>query len=207
MTTPNRDNTEQTILAWHFTGETLRDGRPVPAPGVPLRHPDYRPLALCREGLHASLQPFDALEYAPGAMLHLVRCSARPGEIIHGNDGDKLVTRERTIVVSMDATPLLRHFARQQALSVLHHWPDPPDCVLDFLMGDDTARDAAGAAAWAAARDAARAAARAAEGAARAAAEAAEDAAWAAAWAAAGGAARADFNGLVYESFADWMEN
>ena len=137
-----------TIFAWHFTcGNVLRDDRPLLAAGVPLRHPDHLPLKLCQQGLHASLQPFDALYYAPGETLHLVQCAAGSGEILHDPDGTKLVTRERTIVASMDATPLLRHFARQQALSVLHLWPDPPDVVLDFLMGDDAARDAVRAAA------------------------------------------------------------
>ena len=143
--------------AWHFVGDTLRDGRPVPADGVPLIHPG-KPV-LCESGLHASLDPFDALKYAPGPNLCLVRCS---GGIFHADD--KMVCTERVIVTRMDATDLLREFARMQALSVAHLW-DPPDVVLDYLMtGDDSirraARDAARDAAWAAARGAARGAAR-----------------------------------------------
>ncbi len=152
------------IKAWHFVGDTLRDGRPVPADGVRLTHPSM-PI-LCESGLHASLHPFDALQYAPGPVLCLVECG---GTILY--QSDKLVCTERVIVTRMDATPLLRYFARQQALSVVHLWT-PPDVVLDYLRGDDTAR--------------------------------------AAAWDAAGGAALsavgADFDSLVRDAFADWLE-
>ena len=49
--------------AWHFVGKKLRDGRPIPADGVKLRHTG--PVVMCKSGLHASLHPFDALKYAP----------------------------------------------------------------------------------------------------------------------------------------------
>jgi len=196
--------------AWHFVGDTLRDGSPVPADGV-LLHFDGRPIP-CQQGLHASEHPFDALNFAPGPNLCLVECG---GIIVpHGSPVDKIVCQERTIIARMDSTPLLRHFARQQALSVVHLW-DAPQVVLDYLMGDDAAWDAA----WAAARDAARSAARdAAWSAARAAARdaawsaaraAARDAAWAAARdaarAAAWDAARNDFAALVNDAFQDWL--
>ena len=161
------------ILAWHFTSDRLRDGRPIPAPGVTLRHKG--PIELCASGLHASRHPFDALQYAPGPNLHRVECSVDVQE-----ESDKLVARERTIVASSDITGLLDHFARQRALSVAHLWK-PPEVVLDFLRtGDSSLREAARAAAW----DAARAAAR--------------DAAWDAARA----AARSSFEQLVQEHFA-----
>ena len=35
-----------TNLAWHFVSDTLRDGRPVPADGVTLRHSG--PLVICQ---------------------------------------------------------------------------------------------------------------------------------------------------------------
>jgi hypothetical protein len=235
---------------------TLRDGRPIPKDGEVLRYEG--PLVMCKSGLHASREPFDALQYAPGPTLSkrmparlvpgsasvgkswagsvwrlkrllpaltcsrlcLVNCA---GEIVEGDD--KLICTERTIVARMDATDLMRYFARMQALSVIHLWDtEPQEVVLDYLMtGDESLRaaawdaawDAARAAAWAAARaaawdaawdaarDAAWAAARAAAWAAAwdAARDAAWDAAWAAAWAAARAAARKDFNGLVYECF------
>jgi len=177
--------------AWHWVGDTLRDGSPVPKDGVKLVYPDS-PI-LCERGYHASLRPWDALRYAPGNTLCLVECG---GTVLHQDD--KLVCTERTILARMNGEPLLRQFARNQALSVVHLW-EPPEIVLDYLMGDDSARDAAWAAAWAAARDAAWAAAGA----------AARDAAWAAAWAAARDAASAaagkEFDQMVYDTFKDWI--
>ena len=202
--------------AWHFVGPKLRNGEPVPADGVKLVWPGK--LAMCELGLHASLHPFDALQYAPGSTLCLVECG---GEMLHQED--KLVCRERTIIARMNAEPLLCYFARMQALSVAHLWT-PPDLVCNYLMtGDesiraaargaaraaardaawDDARDAARAAAWDAARDAAWDAARTAAGAAAGAAAGgdARDAAWAAAWDAAWDDARSDFATLVNEAF------
>ncbi len=149
--------------AYHFVGDTLRDGRPVPANGVTLVH--NGPLEMCKTGLHASRKSWQALVYAPGNNLCRVNCA---GEIIEG--GDKLDCAERTIISRIDAGPLLQSFARQCALDVIKLW-DAPDIVRDYLTtGNEKLRDAARAAAWAAARDAARATARA----------AARDAAWAA---------------------------
>jgi hypothetical protein len=200
------------IRAWHFVGKTLRDGSPIPPDGEWLEFKGK--LEMCATGLHASREPFDALQYAPSETLCLVECA---GEVIEGDD--KLVCSKRRIVARMDAAEMLRYFARMQAMSVVHLW-DAPEVVLDYLMtGDESVRAAARAAAWAAARDAAGDAARAAAwaaawAAARAAArgaawaaawDAARDAAWAAAWAAARDAARAaawdEFKALVYECF------
>jgi len=172
----------KTIRAWHFVNKKLRDGSPIPRDGKRLVFKG-QPI-LCEQGLHASLEPFDALQYAPGNTLCLVECG---GIILHQDD--KLVCTERTIIARMNAEPLLIFFARQQALSVIHLYPNgTDDVVFDYLMtGDeklrDAAGDAAGAAAWTAAGAAAGAAARAAAWAAAGA--AAGDAAWAAAWAAA----------------------
>ena len=133
------------MKAWHFVGDTLRDGKLVPADGVPLIFND-RPI-LCEQGLHASLDPFDALEFAPGETLCLVECG---GTIIQASD--KLVCTERTIIARMDASEMLRFYARMQALSVVHLW-DAPEVVFDYLMtGNEAIRAAASAAAWDAAR-------------------------------------------------------
>jgi hypothetical protein len=198
------------IQAWHFVGKTLRDGSPIPRNGKVLKFPG--PLEMCATGLHASREPFDALQYAPGETLCLVECG---GQIIEG--GDKLVCSERTIIARIDATEMLRYFARMQALSVIHLYPNgTDDVVFDYLMtGDESLRAAAWTAAWTAARaaardaawaaawDAARAAARAATSAAAWAAAwtAARAAAWAAASAAARDAARRDFNELTRDCF------
>ena len=167
------------MYAWHFVGATLRDGSPVPDDGVTLRH--NGDLELCASGLHASRRVIDALQYAPGSTLCRVKCG---GEIIEGDD--KLVCSERTIVYRIDVEHLLRAFARQCALDVIHLW-DAPAVVREYLTTGDGALsgDAAEAA-----HDAVRAAANAARFAAWAAAEAAE-AAKAAAWAAARDAAEA----------------
>ena len=191
----------KSILAWHFVGATLRDGRPVPKDGEKLKF-DGTPI-MCERGLHASRHPFDALRYAPGSVLCRVRCG---GTIIE--DDDKLVCTERTILARKDAADALRYFARRQALSVIDSYPgEPADAVLDWLMGDDSARSAAESAAESAARSAAWSAAEsAAESAAWSAARsAAESAAWSAAWSAARSAAesatREEWADLVEEAF------
>ena len=173
------------MKAYHFTGDTLRDGRPIPAIGEWLDHPG--PIVPCESGLHASEHPFDALQFAPGPMLHLVELD---GEIqTHGNQPDKIVGRRRKIVASIDATDLLREFARWCALQVAHLWDCPPVVSQYLETGDESIRAAAWAADRDAARDADRAAARDADR------DADRDAAWAdardAAWAADRAAARA----------------
>jgi hypothetical protein len=178
--------------AWHFVEKTLRDGSPIPKDGVWLEHKG--PVVICESGLHASRDPFDALQYAPGSTLCLVNVDG-----IEYEQEDKLVCRRRKIVARMDATEMLRYFSRMQALSVIHLW-EAPDVVLDYLMtGDEEIRAAARAAAWAAARDAAWDAAR--DAAWAAAWDAAWDAARAAAWDAARAAVRKDFNELARECF------
>jgi len=168
------------MRAYHFVGETLRDGRPVPKDGEWLVHEGE--VEMCESGLHASKHPFDALQYAPGETLCLVEV-----EDVVGRGDDKLVCRRRKIVARFDATELLRSFARKQALKVIHLW-DAPDVVRRYLQtGDEELRVAAWAAASAAARDAAWAA--------------AWDAAWAAASADASAAARKDFARLVNAEF------
>ena len=141
-----------TVKAWYFVGNTLRDGRPIPADGEKLVHGGG--LYLCNEGLHASKRIIDATQYAPGHTICRVEVG---GDVIHG--GDKMVASERTILWRINGEEVLRDFARRCALDVVHLW-DAPDVVVRYLKtGDDSlrdaARDAARAAAWAAARDAA----------------------------------------------------
>lgn len=50
-----------TILAWHWTADALRDGRPIPPVGETLRHSGT--LVLCDNGLHASERMLDALQF------------------------------------------------------------------------------------------------------------------------------------------------
>lgn len=192
------------MIAYHFCGATLRDGRPIPADGEWLVHEGQ--VTICETGLHASSHPFDALQFAPGATLCIVEC-----EDIVTEHVDKLVCRRRKIVKRIDATELLWKASREYAKSVLHLW-DAPQVVKDFLdTGDESlmaaaraaARAAASADAWAAAMAAARDAGW--DAGWDAAWDAARDAAWAAAraagWAAARAAQRDLFAKLVEEAF------
>jgi hypothetical protein len=139
------------VIAYHFTGDTLRDGSPIPKKGTWLKF--EKPIVICQSGLHASKEPFDALQYAPGNLLHLVECTG-----IVTEHPDKFVCSDRKILKSFDATDLLWEMARWSALQVIHLW-NAPKVVQEYLQtGDEPLRDAARAAA----RDAARAAARAA---------------------------------------------
>lgn len=136
------------ITAYHFVGATLRDGRPIPADGEWLVHDG--PVVICESGLHASRRPWHALKYAPGNTLCLVEC-----EDVRDEQDDKLVCARRRIVKRIDAEPLLRAFARDEARRVLHLW-NAPDVVRKYLeTGDEAIRGAAWSAAWSAARDAA----------------------------------------------------
>src|SRR3990167_10327900 len=106
-------------LAWHFCGATLRDGSPIPRDGKWLQYDG--PLKMCESGLHFSRNPFDALEYAPGATLCLVEIG---GTIIEPANENKGICSRRKIITRMDATELCRYFARQCALSVSNLWED-----------------------------------------------------------------------------------
>ena len=183
-------------IAWHFTGDTLRDGSSIPAIGETLIYKGR--IELCERGYHWSLKPHQALRYAPGHLLHMVRYG---GKVLTGDD--KGVSSERTILATVAAEPLLRRFAADQALSVAHLW-DMPEIVREYLTTLDGSKQAAArAAAWADAAAAARAAAVYAAGdwADAAVARAAEDAAEAAARAAEAAAAWAEFDRRVYAAF------
>jgi len=161
----------KTVLAYHFTngyhlrdGQLLETGREYVFDGDPV---------MCESGYHASRHVFDAMENAPGSILSRVECK----EITDECD-DKLVCRRRRVIATIDATKILRKFARMCALDVIHLW-DAPDVVVRYLKtGDEALRDAARIAAWDA-RYAAWDTGAAARAAAK---DAARIAAWAAAW-------------------------
>ena len=169
------------VQGWHFT-ETDRlangDGRPIILDEW-LEWPAPKLLVLCSSGLHLSERALDALVYATGPIAWRVEAD---GEMLRAPD--KLVCRRRRAVARVDATALLRRFARACALDVAHLW-EPPTIALRYLVdGDDTMR-AAASAVWATAEDAAVAwaASAASASAAWVAWAAAKGAAWAAAWA------------------------
>lgn len=202
----------KTIRAYHFTGEKLRDGSPLSAKRLWLKHKGA--IELCESGLHASIHPFDALKYALGNILQLVEVRGD----IQQHDLDKIVARERKIIKSINAEKLLRDFARWNASQVIHLWADAPKVVLDYLKTKDEslrvaawaealARAEEGYAAWAAALAASNAdAITEAKGAAKFAAWAvakaeATDAAWDAEWTAFSKKSRNKFNQMVKKAF------
>ena len=169
-------------IGYHWVGDKLRDGSPVPPNGEWLRYDG--PIELCKSGLHWSESPWDALTYAPGPVL--CRVETR-GETITGDD--KCVSRERRIISRRDMTAELRAFARSEALGVIHLW-NVPEIVRQYLItGDESLRDAA----WAATREAPM--------------DAAWNAAWAAAWAAARDAAWDAAWAAAWDADRDWQED
>ena len=191
-----------TVTGWYFSEESrlLRHGDAQPI-ALGVTHEVDAPIELCERGLHASVRAIDALQYAPGPIVWRVELS---GEIKLGDD-KCVATHRKYIGGGVDASAVMRLFARRCALDVAHLWDMPPLVRAYLETGEESIRDAAGdaaraaarAAAWAAAGDAAWDAARAAAGAAAWA--AAWDAARAAAWDAARAAQNAHFESMLME--------
>jgi len=120
------------ILGYHFTADKLRDGRPLPPVGEWLAHKGE--LLMCSSGLHASLTPFGALQWAPTTKttLHLVLVG---GRVLL--DGDRVCATRRMIVASMEALPLCLRYARHCAMGVADLWACP-SAVVDYLRRDET---------------------------------------------------------------------
>src|SRR6201982_3742248 len=136
-------------IFYHFTSDTLRDGSPIPAQGEWF-HYEGEPI-ICKQGLHASRRVKDALEYATGCLLHRVEL-----EGIAAEQDDKVVAQSRKIVATIDATEVLRHYARLCALDVIHLWEATDVMRRHLETGDESLRAAAevrtaAAEAWAAA--------------------------------------------------------
>ena len=118
------------MKAWHFTGDRLSDGQPVPCVGEKLIFAEEPIL----RGQGYSRRIIDALQYASGNAIHRVEL------------GGSLAT-ERTVLFTVDGTDLLRKFARQCALDVIHLWA-APDVVKEYLKtGSEQLRSDANAAA------------------------------------------------------------
>lgn len=121
------------MKAWHFVGEKLRNGSPVPADGEWLEHSG--PVKIRESGLHASKHPFDVLKFAAGNTLCLVEV-----EGVKEEQSDLLVCRRRKIVKRMDFEKQMRNFARQQALKVIHLWKCPAIVRQYLETGDESIR-------------------------------------------------------------------
>lgn len=98
---------EEKILAWHF----LKDDRKLRffpytevTPGSIVTATGE--LMMCNNGCHASIEPLDALKYAPGPIVCRVEVF---GEILKGSD--KLCARHRNVLWMADATNALQEFA------------------------------------------------------------------------------------------------
>lgn len=133
----------ETIDAWWFSaGKSLPRGdkRRIT---IGRTHTVKGEIVPCRNGLHGSVKPLDALQYAPGPFIWRVRL----GGIIVAHNNDKHAASERTYLAGgIDSTDTLRLFARLCALDVIDKWDAPP-VVRDYLeTGNETSRAAAGAA-------------------------------------------------------------
>ncbi len=109
----------QKVRAWHWLNASRKlgyeDGRTV-TEGEWL-HAGQLPPILCRQGMHASVSPLHALQYAPGPVI--CRVEVR-GDIQAGED--KIVGEERCVLWMVDATDTLRKFARLCALDHIDKW-------------------------------------------------------------------------------------
>ena len=99
-------------------------------------------LVICKNALHGSFDPFDALQYAPGPILHKVLFSGARIE-----ESDKVGSRSRTLIATRDAETMLYAFARKQALSVAGAVAMPPVLRQYLETGDETLRSEARSAA------------------------------------------------------------
>jgi hypothetical protein len=122
------------IRAWHFVRADRRLGydrcNHIVQVGETLTHDGK--LLMRLQGLHACRRPIDALDYAPGPIACLVELS---GEVLEG--ADKMVASKRTVLDMVDATKVLRTWARECVSDVIKLWDAPPQ-VLHFLeTGED----------------------------------------------------------------------
>ena len=151
---------------WHFAANDRKlgygDNRLIEVGATSWRLDKSLPIELCVYGLHASIKPLDALQYAPGSIVSYCRMH---GQIIYGED--KMVAEGREYLSVIDADTVLLEFSRWCALQVIHLW-DAPDVVKKYLeTGDEVLREAS----WAASRGASRG-------------EVSWEVSWAASWAA-----------------------
>lgn len=129
------------IDAWWFAASDKLphgDNRPIV---IGKKHSLRGQIVICEHALHASRDPFDALKYSSGPYLYKVRCW---GDVV--DQGDKLGARHREYLAMRDVTTMLRGYACEKALSVIHLWK-PPEVVRQYLeTRDETIRALANAA-------------------------------------------------------------
>lgn len=118
------------MLGWHFVGDKLRDGRPVPPDGQLLVH--VGKLRKYRAGLHACERVRDALSFAAGLTLCRVELSGQMKR-----HKDVVVATERRILWRIDAERILTDFAKRCAWSIRSELPDQLPVVRDFFASND----------------------------------------------------------------------
>ena len=162
---------QKTVLAWHFVKDdgTNRDGI---KEKIGQWYKVEGEIVPCQRGLHGSVRPLDALEFAPGCIL---RRTEHRGTIVEHND-DKIASSERRALWQIDATKLLHLFACWaaenalkdakvtdercwKAIKIKRQWLGKKATDEELAAASAAASAAARAAAWAA-WDAASAAAR-----------------------------------------------
>jgi len=171
-------------------------------PNEKLAYGDNRPVAvntthtiegkpkLCVNGLHASVDVFDALQYADSSILYRVEVL---GDV--QVEKNKICGMSRTYLARCDVGDVLREFARKQALINIEKirpycLSSEYNAILCWLQtGDSAALNAARGAAWSVEKAVRRSARCATWSAARSAVEGVESAARSAIWSAARGAA------------------
>lgn len=124
---------KKTIIGYHFTNNRLRDGRPLPKKDVWLKHQGA--VTLCVSGFHMSVHPADALRFATGK--HLLHRVELRGDLHFSPNRDKVVGRERRILATIDATPVIEYFFRMCVLAACDTTTmgvTTPDYVLDWAM-------------------------------------------------------------------------
>lgn len=129
---------------WHWAA--MKYGRPVMHDGTLIeigrRYEIKREPQLCVRGYHGSTCILDALQYAPGPWVSLREIEG----VVDG--GDKVVGRVCTHLAGVDATDILREFARRCALEAIDNW-DAPFVMRRYLeTGDESIRKVARDAAW-----------------------------------------------------------
>jgi len=135
---------ERRLTGYHFTGDCLRDGRPIPAIGEWLIHAGV--VIMCKAGLHMCEHPLDAVQYAINAkLLHRIelegdletdtRPAAKdPNQI----SSSKYVGRRRRILATINASALLREFACWSARQIVDR-AHVPTIVYEYLVTCDPA--------------------------------------------------------------------
>jgi hypothetical protein len=153
------------LLAWWICPEDRKLG-----------HGDQRPVGIGEtfsitgaivpgeNGLHASIEPLDALSHSPSSIVCRVEVS---GDIVYHEAGDKLAAHHRKVIAMADCGSVLRLFASWCAAQALvderingrepdqRSW-NAVEVVRRYAGGEATAAelDAARAAAWVATKDA-----------------------------------------------------